>query len=203
MLDRLVRWCLLYPWMVVCAGLLLLVFGVVVVERASYDVFPEFVPAQVTVQTEAPGLVAEQVEALVTRPLENAINGANGVEAVRSDSAQGLSVIRVIFSEGSDPLRARQVIAEALAGTTGSLPTGVAAPRLSPLTSSTMDLIKIGLVSDKLDPRQLRAFADWTLRPRLLATRGVAGGHSLWFGGIALRSATSSGRACCPPSLTC
>lgn len=175
MLDRLVRWCLLYPWMVVCAGLLLLVFGVVVVERASYDVFPEFVPAQVTVQTEAPGLVAEQVEALVTRPLENAINGANGVEAVRSDSAQGLSVIRVIFSEGSDPLRARQVIAEALAGTTGSLPTGVAAPRLSPLTSSTMDLIKIGLVSDKLDPRQLRAFADWTLRPRLLATRGVAG----------------------------
>lgn len=175
MLDRLVRWCLHYPWMVVGAGLLLLVFGIVVIERASYDVFPEFVPAQVTVQTEAPGFVAEQVEALVTRPLENAINGANGVEAVRSDSAQGLSVIRVIFREGSDPLRARQVIAEALAGATTALPTGVAPPRLSPLTSSTMDLIKIGLVSDKLDQRQLRTFADWTLRPRLLATRGVAG----------------------------
>lgn len=175
MLNRLVRWCLLYPWMVVCAGLLLLVSGGVAVDRASYDVFPEFVPAQVTVQTEAPGLVAEQVEALVTRPLENAINGANGVEAVRSDSAQGLSVIRVIFREGSDPLRARQVIAEALAGTAGLLPTGVTAPKLSPLTSSTMDLVKIGLVSDRLNQRQLRAFADWTLRPRLLATRGVAG----------------------------
>lgn len=175
MLGRLVRWCLRYPWMVVGASLLLLLFGIVVVERASYDVFPEFVPAQVTVQTEAPGLVAEQVEALVTRPLENAINGANGVEAVRSDSAQGLSVIRVVFREGSEPLRARQIIAEALAGATGALPAGVSAPRLSPLTSSTMDLIKVGLVSDRLDQRELRAFADWTLRPRMLATRGVAG----------------------------
>ena len=174
MLNRLVRWCLLHPWMVLAAALLLFAYGLVVVDRAPYDVFPEFVPAQVTVQAEAPGFTAEQVEALVTRPLENAINGANGVDTVRSDSAQGLSVIRVTFREGSEPLRARQVVAEALAQASGSLPAGIASPKLSPLTSSTMDLLKIGLTSDRLDQRQLRTLADWTIRPRLLATRGVA-----------------------------
>lgn len=175
MLARLVRWCIANPRMVVIAAAIFAFYGVMVVDHARYDVFPEFVPAQVTVQTEAPGLVAEQVEALVTRPIENAINGANGVERVSSESAQGLSVIRVIFTEGSEPLRARQVVAEALAGVTGQLPSGVAPPKLSPLTSSTMDLLKIGLTSDKLDQRQLRALADWTIRPRLLATKGVAG----------------------------
>lgn len=175
MLDRLVRWCVGNAWLVLGLAAILLTYGIVVVERARYDVFPEFVPAQVTVQTESPGLVAEQVEALVTRPLENAINGANGVETVRSESAQGLSIIRVTFKEGSDPLRVRQVVAEALVRVSGQLPSGVATPALSPLTSSTMDMLKIGLVSDRLDQRQLRAFAEWTLKPRLLATRGVAG----------------------------
>lgn len=175
MLARLVRWCIANPRLVVIAAAIFALYGVMVVDHARYDVFPEFVPAQVTVQTEAPGLVAEQVEALVTRPIENAVNGANGVEQVSSESAQGLSVVRVIFTEGSEPLRARQVIAEALASVTGKLPAGVDAPKLSPLTSSTMDLLKIGLTSDKLDQRQLRALADWTIRPRLLATKGVAG----------------------------
>ncbi|MFX5701309.1 efflux RND transporter permease subunit, partial [Acinetobacter baumannii] len=85
------------PFMVLTVALLLAGLGLATVDKAHYDVFPEFVPAQATVQTEAPGLVAEQVEVLVTRPLENAINGANGVESVRSESAQGLSVIRVTF----------------------------------------------------------------------------------------------------------
>lgn len=175
MLARLIRWCIGNPRMVVVAAAIFALYGIAVVERARYDVFPEFVPAQVTIQTEAPGLVAEQVEALVTRPIENAINGANGIERVSSDSAQGLSVIRVVFVEGAEPLRARQVIAEALGGVTGKLPSGVSPPALSPLTSSTMDLLKIGLTSDRLDQRQLRALADGTIRPRLLATKGVAG----------------------------
>jgi CzcA family heavy metal efflux pump len=175
MLARLVRWCIANPRVVVIAAVIFVLYGIMVVDHARYDVFPEFVPAQVTVQTEAPGLVAEQVEALVTRPIENAINGANGVERVSSESAQGLSVIRVIFTEGSEPLRARQVVAEALASVAGKLPAGVSPPMLSPLTSSTMDLLKIGLTSDRLDQRQLRALADWTIRPRLLATKGVAG----------------------------
>lgn len=174
MLNRLVRLCVGNAWVVLCIAAILFVYGIVVVDRARYDVFPEFVPAQVTIQTESPGLVAEQVEALVTRPLENAINGANGVETVRSESAQGLSIIRVSFKDGSDPLRVRQVVAEALSRVSGQLPSGVATPALSPLTSSTMDMLKIGLVSDQLDQRQLRALAEWTLKPRLLATRGVA-----------------------------
>lgn len=175
MLARIVRWCIGNARMVVVAAVIFAIYGVMVIERARYDVFPEFVPAQVMIQTEAPGFVAEQVEALVTRPIENAVNGANGVETVSSESAQGLSVIRVVFTEGSEPLRARQVIAEALGGVLGKLPTGVSPPALSPLTSSTMDLLKIGLTSERLDQRQLRALADWTLRPRLLATKGVAG----------------------------
>lgn len=175
MLNRLVRWCVANPWVVLGIAAILLTYGIVVVDHARYDVFPEFVPAQVTVQTESPGLVAEQVEALVTRPLENAVNGANGIETVRSESSQGLSLIKVTFREGSDPLKVRQIVAEALAKVSGHLPSGVATPTLSPLTSSTMDLIKIGLTSDRLDQRQLRALAEWTIKPRLLATRGVAG----------------------------
>ncbi len=174
MLAKLVRWCIGNARLVIVAAATFAIYGITVVERARYDVFPEFVPAQVTVQTEAPGFVAEQVEALVTRPIENAINGANGVQSVSSESAQGLSVIRVVFAEGSEPLRARQIIAEALGGISGKLPGGVSPPALSPLTSSTMDLLKIGLTSDRLDQRQLRALADWTIRPRLLATKGVA-----------------------------
>ena len=180
-LRAIVRFCLLHPWLVLGAAAILMALGVVTVDRAPYDVFPEFVPAQATIQTEAPGLVAEQVEALVTRPLEDAINGANGVQSVRSESAQGLSVINIAFREGSDPYRARQVIAEAIGEAATKLPAIAAAPRLSPLTSSTMDLLKIGFVSDKLDPAALRDLVQWTVRPRLLATPGVA--RAIVFGG--------------------
>ncbi len=185
MLKAIVRFCLLHPWLVLGIATIVMAFGIITVDRAKYDVFPEFVPAQATVQTEAPGLVAEQVEALVTRPLEDTINGANGVDAVRSESAQGLSVINVTFREGSDPYRARQVIAEAIAETAARLPAGANAPRLSPLTSSTMDLLKVGFVSDRLDPGALRDLVQWTVRPRLLATPGVA--HAIVFGGTQRR----------------
>src|SRR5258708_36184665 len=96
------------------AALVLLIYGGVVLQRAKYDVFPDFVPAQVEVQTEAPGLTAQQVEQLVTRPVEAAINGSAGVSAIRSQSIAGLSVITVIFTEGSEPFRARQVVSEAV-----------------------------------------------------------------------------------------
>ena len=184
-LRAIVRFCLLQPWIVLGAAAILMALGIATVDRAKYDVFPEFVPAQATIQTEAPGLVAEQVEALVTRPLEDAINGANGVESVRSESAQGLSVINIAFREGSDPYRTRQVIAEAIGEAATKLPTIAAAPRLSPLTSSTMDLLKVGFVSDKLDPAALRDLVQWTVRPRLLATPGVA--RAIVFGGALRR----------------
>ncbi len=174
MLSAIVRWSLERPRLVAVAALVLLVYGGLTLSRAKFDVFPDFVPAQAEVQTEAPGLTAEQVEQLVTRPVEQAVNGAAGVAAVRSESIQGLSVVNVVFAEGSDPYRARQVVAEALSEITGALPAGVGAPKVAPLTSSTMDLLKVGFTSDRLSPMALRDVVQWTVRPRLLATPGVA-----------------------------
>ncbi|MFN0025119.1 MAG: efflux RND transporter permease subunit [Parvularculaceae bacterium] len=174
MLTSIVRLSLAFPRLVLLAALLLLVYGAFVLTHAEFEVFPEFVPAQASVQVEAPGLTSSQVELLVTRPLENAINGATGVASIRSKSIQGLSVIDVTFREGEDPYRARQVVAESLSEVSGRLPSGVGAPKLSPLTSSTMDLLKIGLVSDRMTQMELRDLAQWTIRPRLLATSGVA-----------------------------
>jgi len=173
-LAAIVRWSLRFP-IVVCvlAGMLAL-YGVLVLARAKYDVFPEFVPPQAAVQTEAPGLVAEQVELLVTLPIEQAISGASGVQAVRSETISGLSVVTVVFQENLDPYRARQIVAEALGQVTARLPLGVKPPKLEPLTSSTMDLLKLGFVSEQLSPMQLRDLVQWTIRPRLLAVPGVA-----------------------------
>ena len=173
MLSGIVRWTLERPRLMAAAALLLLIYGVVVLGRAKYDVFPDFVPAQVEVQTEAPGLTAEQVEALVTRPVENAINGSAGVASIRSTSIAGLSTITVSFAEGSEPFRARQVVSEAL-NELDPLPSGVVAPHVSPLTSSTMDLLKVGFTSDRLTPMQLRDLVDWTVKPVILAADGVA-----------------------------
>ena len=180
MLARIVRTSIAHPGLVLLAALLLLAFGVMTIGTARYDVFPEFVPAQATVQTEAPGMTPDQVEALVTRPLETAINGATGVATVRSESIQGLSVINVVFVEGSEPYRAREIIAEAVAEAAGRLPDGVQPPKLGPLTSSTMDLIKIGFTGAR-DPKALRDLVQWTVVPRLLATPGVT--RAIIFGG--------------------
>ncbi|MBL8550124.1 MAG: efflux RND transporter permease subunit [Hyphomonadaceae bacterium] len=174
LLSAIVRASLARPRVVLLAALLLAIYGGLTLTRAKYDVFPEFVPAQASVQTEAPGLTAEQVELLVTRPLEEVINGANGVASVRSESIQGLSVINVTFEEGAEPFRARQIVSEQLAQAAGLLPAGIASPTLTPLTSSTMDLLKIGFTSDRLTQLQMRDFIEWTVRPRLLAVPGVA-----------------------------
>ena len=174
MLAGLIRWTLGRPRLVLAAAVLFLIYGGVVLSRAKLDVFPEFVPAQAEVQTEAPGLSAEQVEALVTRPVEQSVAGAAGVATVRSESQQGLSTVSVIFREGAEPYRARQIVAEALSAIGASLPAGAGPPKVSPLTSSTMDLLKVGFTSTKLTPMQLRELVQWTVRPRLLSVSGVA-----------------------------
>jgi len=179
MLSHVVAFCLRHPRLIALGAVILLIAGTMSLLGANYDVFPDFVPAQTEIQTEAPGLSAEQVEALVTRPVEQAVNGATGVQSVRSDSIQGLSIVNVVFKDGADPYRARQIVTEALAD--AQLPTGVGAPVVAPLTSSTMDLLNIGFVSDKLDPKALRDLAQWTIRPRLLAVPGVA--RAIVFGG--------------------
>lgn len=174
MLLRLVQFSLRHRGLVLVLALLVLAYGSFVATRARLDVFPEFTQPQVDIQTEAPGLAPEQVEQIVTRPVESAVMGTVGLDSVRSESIQGLSVITAVFKEGTDIHQARQNLSERLAEMAGQLPAGVNSPKMSPLTSSTMDLLKVGIVSDKLTPRELRTFADWTLRPRLAAVPGVA-----------------------------
>ena len=149
--------------------------------RSPLDVFPEFVPSQVDIQTEAPGFAPQQVEELVSKQVENAVNGAAGLATMRSESIPGLSVVTITFADGIDVHVARQGISERLSELGSSLPAGVGVPKLSPLVSSTMDLLKIGLRSDKVDAYTLRDQADWVIKPRLLAVPGVA--HVIVFGG--------------------
>lgn len=160
--------------MIVALAILLLGYGALSLTRAKYDVFPEFAPPQVGIQTEAPGLTAEQVEILVTQPIENGINGVPGVESMRSSSIQGLSVITVIFRPDSDIYRDRQVVAERLAEVAQQLPENVPSPTMTPLTSSSSTVLVIGLTSEKRSLMELRTLADWTLRLRLLAVPGVS-----------------------------
>ncbi len=181
MLQSIVHFSLRFRGIVLVLGCLLVAYGVYTASHAKLDVFPDFVPPEVTVQTEAPGLTPEQVETLVTRPVESAISGLGNEESLRSETIQGLSIITVVFKEGTNVLQARQLLAEKLGETAGQLPAGVGAPKMSPLTSATMDLLKIGLVSDKMTPMELRTFADWTVKPRMLSVSGVA--HCNMFGG--------------------
>lgn len=153
---------------------LLVAYGLYALARAKYDVFPEFAPPQVVIQTEAVGLSPEQVELLVTQPVENAINGVPGIEALRSNSIQSLSLVTVVFEPSSDIYRNRQVLAERLATVAARLPQGVAAPMMSPLTSSTSTVLVIGLTSERRSLMDLRTAADWVVKPRLLAVPGVA-----------------------------
>ena len=179
------RWlvdlCVRYAGTIATLTLVSLMLGLWAVSSAPLDVFPEFVPSTVDIQTEAPGFTSQQVEQLVTKPIENAVNGAPGLTSIRSESIPGLSVITIQFADKIDLYNARQGISERLSELGSALPLGVDTPRLSPLTSSTMDLLKIGLVSDRLSPFELRDQAEWVLKPALLAVPGVA--HVLIFGG--------------------
>ncbi len=174
MLNAIVSFSLRFKGIVVALSCLLLGYGLYVADHAKLDVFPNFVQPQVVIQTESPGLSPEQVEQLVTRPVETAVNGLGNQESIRSESIQGLSIVTVVFKEGTDVFLARQMLAEKLGEIAGTMPLGVKTPKMTPLTSSTMDLLKIGLVATNLSPMQLRTFADWTLKPRLLAVPGVA-----------------------------
>lgn len=173
-LSAVVRFSLRFRGVVIALACAWLCFCAYSLARAKYDVFPEFATPQIVVQTMAPGLAPEQVEALVTQPIENAVNGVPGIEALRSDSIQGLSVITMYFSPRSDIYLNRQLIAERLTTLVGKLPEGIPAPAMVPLTSSTGDLMTIGLLSDTRSLMELRTLADWSIKPRILAVPGVA-----------------------------
>ncbi len=174
MLAAIVRFSLRFRGVVIALACIVAGYGIYTLSGAKYDVFPEFAPPQVVIQTEAVGLSPEQVEVLVTQPIENAVNGTPGVESMRSSSIQGLSVITAVFKVSSDIYRDRQLLAERLAPLASQLPQGVQAPAMSALTSSTSVVMAVGLTSDRRSMMELRTIADWTLKPRLLAVPGVA-----------------------------
>lgn len=175
MLNAIVRFSIRFRGIVIALACALLGYGVFSLGRAPYDVFPNFAPPQVSVQTEAPGLSPEQVEVLVTQPIENAINGAPGIDTLRSRSIQGLSDITVVFHSDTDIYRDRQMVAERLSTVSSELPTGVQPPLMTPLTSSTAWVMEVDFTSDTQSLMAVRTIADWTIKPRLLAVPGVAG----------------------------
>ena len=159
---------------VLAMSLVLIVVGLQTLKTAPLDVFPEFAPPLVEIQTEAPGLSTEEVESLITMPLENALNGTPWLKTLRSKSVLGLSSVVMIFQSGTDLIRARQLVQERLAAEAGRLPTVAHPPvMLSPL-SSTSRLMKIGITSDTLSQMEMTVLAKWTIRPRLMAISGVA-----------------------------
>ena len=174
MLAGLVRWSLKRPRLIAWACVWFLAWGLYYIRDIRIDLTPNLAPAETTIQTEAPGLVAEQVEDLITRPLERAMVGSAGVAQVRSDSMQGLSLITVRFADDADPYRARQSLTESLSGLSGTLPASASPPRIAPLSSQGSEVIQIGFTSRKLDPMALRDLVQWTVRPRLQTVPGVA-----------------------------
>ncbi|HZP87365.1 MAG TPA: efflux RND transporter permease subunit [Burkholderiales bacterium] len=174
MISTIIRLSIRYPGVVVALALTLIIYGVYVLSRANLDVFPEFSPSQVVIQTEAPGLSAELVELQVTQPIESALAGSTGVQFLRSQSIPGLSVVSVFFEEGSSVYQNRQVVGERLLALANRLPRGVAQPTMTPLTSSASTVLGVGLTSNKRSLMDIRTLVDWTIRPHLLAVEGVA-----------------------------
>ncbi|MGB6865944.1 MAG: efflux RND transporter permease subunit [Candidatus Aminicenantaceae bacterium] len=159
---------------VVVLTAVLLLIGTRIVSQTRFDVFPEFAPPLVEVQTEVPGLSTSEVEVLVTVPIENALNGVSWLQKVRSKSVLGLSSVTCYFEEGTDIMQARQLVQERLTLLAERLPTVAKPPViLSPL-SSTSRVLKIGMSSDKLSQMEMTTIAKWTIRPRLMAIPGVA-----------------------------
>ncbi|MEJ2032807.1 MAG: efflux RND transporter permease subunit, partial [Deltaproteobacteria bacterium] len=151
----------------------LLVFSLLSWTRAKFDVFPEFAPPQVRLRLETPGLSPEQVENLVTRPVERALAGVQGVKTICSHSLQGVAAVTVIFHDETNIYLARQLVTERLASMSEPLPAGVT-PFISPLTSSAGTVLQVGLTSPTRGLMELRTTADWVVKPRFLAAAGVA-----------------------------
>ncbi|MGH8549419.1 MAG: efflux RND transporter permease subunit [Methylococcales bacterium] len=160
--------------LVLALAVVLVAFGIHAARVMPLDVFPEFAPPLVEVQTEAPGLSTEEVESLITVPLENALNGTSWLKTLRSKSVLGLSSVVCIFQEDTDLMRARQLVQERVALVTPRLPAVVRAPVILPPLSSTSRAMKIGLSSKTLSRMDLSELALWTIRPRLMAVPGVA-----------------------------
>lgn len=176
MLNAILEWSIARRWLVVIGAIIITLWGLFILTEMPLDVFPSFAPPEVQIQTEAPGLAPEEVESLVTRPIESALNGIPGVETVRSSSGVGISVVRVIFSWDTEIYRARQLVNERLQIARNQLPRGVENPQISPITSPIGTIISYAFtVNGKgdTDLMELRRLIDWQVKPRLLSVQGV------------------------------
>jgi CzcA family heavy metal efflux pump len=173
MMSSIVRFSIRFYGVIIGLAILVVLYGIYSLTRSNLDVFPEFSPTQIIIQTESPGLSAELVESLVTQPIETSIAGTVGVSEMRSQSIPGLSVVTVIFNENSDIYRNRQVVAERLSTLSNQIPQGIT-PNITPLTSSASTVLGFGVTSKERSLMELRTLVDWTVVPHLLSIPGVA-----------------------------
>lgn len=174
MLNTIIKFSLANRLLVIVASVLLIVFGSYMATRMEVDVFPDLTAPTVVVLTEAHGMAPEEVEKLVTFPLETAVNGATNVRRVRSSSSAGISIVWVEFEWNTDIFKARQIVNEKIIAVAEKLPQGVGNPTMAPQSSIMGEVMFISLTADSTSMMDLRTIADWTIRPRLLATGGVA-----------------------------
>jgi len=173
MMSALVRFSIRFSGVIIGLATLVVLYGFYSLSRSNLDVFPEFAPTQIIIQTESPGLSAELVESLVTQRIETSIAGTVGIASMRSQSIPGLSIVTIIFDEKTDVYRNRQVIAERLSTLNNKLPQGIT-PNITPLTSSASTVLGFGVTSESRSLTELRTLVDWTIVPHLMAIPGVA-----------------------------
>ena len=173
MMSALVRFSIRFHGVVIGLACLVVIYGLYGLSRANLDVFPEFSPTQVVIQTESPGLSSKLVEQLVTQPIESTLSGTVGVESMRSQSIPGLSIVTIIFNEKTDIYKNRQAVAERLATLNNQLPKNII-PNITPLASSASTVLGMGISSNKRSLMELRTMVDWTIKPHIMAVPGVA-----------------------------
>ncbi len=174
MLNSIIRFSLNNKYLILLSSLVLVIFGIRTATRMDVDVFPDLTAPTVVIMTDAHGMASEEVERLVTFPIETAVNGATDVRRVRSASSQGFSFVWVEFDWGTDIFKARQIVSEKLISVSSQMPLGVGQPALAPQSSVMGEIFFVGIQADSTSMMDLRTLAEWNVKPLILATGGVS-----------------------------